>query len=425
VSEPASDNPAPRPKIISFIPPPGDWRKDLLCYDGSLKPRPNTANACHALTHAPEWTGVLGYDEFQDRILIGEAPPWGGAGNRAWTVADETATDSWFCAQGMDMRTATVRAAVHFAARQHRRNSLQEHLASLQWDGTGRVFDWLSIYLGAEDTPLIRSIGRCWLVSAVARAYQPGCQADHCLILEGEQGIRKSTALRTLARPEFFAEHVAQSLNDKESAMLLRGAWIVEFSELENLKKNSHERVKSFMTRRTDHYVRKYENVPIDVERSCVFCGTTNQENYLTDETGGRRFWPVRCRFAATQKLEEDRDQIWAEAVTLYRAGEAWHLSSAAEAAAAGEQAKRLDDEPWMEPILRYLEGREEVRVNEILTDKFGRHIYELTRADQNRVGCCLRRLGWLRTTDSNGRRSWHRPPEQSHKARLTRTRDY
>jgi hypothetical protein len=161
----------------------------------------------------------------------------------------------------------------------------------LHWDGVERLDRWLSTYLGADDSDYSRAVGSRWLISAVARTFQPGAKADCCLILEGPQGIRKSTALRTIAG-EYFTDELAD-LGSKDAAMQTRGVWIIELSELDSLSHAEVARIKAFMSRTTDRFRPPYGMRLVESPRQCVFAGTVNHGTYLRDETGGRRFWPI------------------------------------------------------------------------------------------------------------------------------------
>ena len=239
-------------------------------------------------------------------------------------------------------------------ARDIMHHPVRERLNGLKWDGTARLDSWLTDYLGVEPATgydaeksqahrYTSEVGLRWLISAVARVYQPGCKADHCLILEGPQGVGKSTAAATLALEDaWFADEIAD-LGTKDSAQDLRGKWIIELGELSALKRGEIERVKAFMSRKVDHYRPSYGRRSQDFPRQCVFIGITNADAYLGDETGGRRFWPVKVGKIDLEKLKADREQLWAEAVAAYRAGEKWWLDKATEALAR-ERAGRAPD---------------------------------------------------------------------------------
>ena len=189
---------------------------------------------------------------------------------------------------------------------------MRDYLKSLKWDSEPRIERWLIDYLGVGDSEFAWAVGKRWLISAVARIFQPGCQADHTLLLEGDQGIKKSTALRVLTGADWFTDHISD-LDSKDSRIDLHGKWIVELGELSAIRRSLTERVKSFLTATSDHFRPPYGRSAIDVKRQNVFAGSVNDENPFTDETGDRRFWPVRCGTIFTDKIAEHRDQIWAE----------------------------------------------------------------------------------------------------------------
>ena len=205
-----------------------------------------------------------------------------------------------------------------------------------------------STYLGVEDTDYSRAVGSRWLISAVARIFQPGAKADCCLILEGLQGIRKSTALRTIAG-EYFTDELAD-LGSKDAAMQTRGVWIIELSELDNLSHAEVARIKAFMSRATDRFRPPYGMRLVESARQCVFAGTVNHGTYLRDETGGRRFWPVVCGRIDVEGLGEVRDQLWAEAKARYQSGCPWWLDTPDLVQLASDQQEaRYEGDPWEE----------------------------------------------------------------------------
>jgi len=187
---------------------------------------------------------------------------------------------------------------------------IRSYLGSIRWDGVERLDSWPSTYLGVEDTAYVRAVGARWLISAVARIYQPGVKADCRLILEGPQGTRKSTALKTLAGSHFTDE--LADLGSKDSALQTRGVWIIELSELDTLSRSEVSRIKAFMSRTTDRFRPPYGKRLMESPRQCVFAGTVNHSSYLRDDTGGPRFWPVACGSINIDRLARDRDQFWA-----------------------------------------------------------------------------------------------------------------
>ena len=284
------------------------WKKDLL----RSKPPMNTtegrilpvlANAIAAFRHAPEWGGVLAFNEFGFGTVVLKPAPWGVVPKGEWTDHEDRLAAEWLQRQGILVSVDVAGQAVQTAARDHPFHPVKAYLQGLRWDGVERLDRWLSTYLGADDTDYSRAVGSRWLISAVARIFQPGAKADCCLILEGPQGIRKSTALRTIAG-EYFTDELAD-LGSKDAAMQTRGVWIIELSELDNLSHAEVARIKAFMSRTTDRFRPPYGMRLVESPRQCVFAGTVNHGTYLRDETGGRRFWPVVCGRIDVEGLAE------------------------------------------------------------------------------------------------------------------------
>jgi len=274
-------------------------------------------------------------------------------------------------------------------------------LQGLRWDGVERVDRWLWAYLGAEDTEYSRAVGSRWLVSAVARVLRPGAKADCCLILEGAQGIRKSTALRKLAG-EYFTDELAD-LGSKDAAMQTRGAWIIELSELARLSHSEVARIKAFMSRTTDRFRPPYGMRLVESPRQCVFAGTVNHSTYLRDETGGRRFWPVACGRIDVDGLTRDRDQLWAEAKARFDAGVVWWCRTGANG--RGQQVDRYEGDPWEEVIAPWVESQSSVSISEVLEKCLQKLQALWTQTDKNRASRCLRALGWERYRERHGSR--------------------
>ena len=223
-------------------------------------------------------------------------------------------------------------------------------------DGTARLDLWLMTYLGVADTHYARAVGARWLSSAVARIYIPGAKTDCVLILEGPQGIKKSSALMTLAEP-WFTDRLSD-LGSKDAAMETKGVWIIEVAELDSMSRTEVGAIKAFISRTHDRFRPPYGKRLVDLPRHCVFAGSVNPEGgYLKDATGGRRFWPVLCTTINVERLRADRDQLWAEARDRFRADEPWWLETLElNEAATREQDERYQGDAWEEPIQQYLE---------------------------------------------------------------------
>jgi predicted P-loop ATPase len=269
---------------------------------------------------------VLAFNEFGLGTVVLKPAPWGVVPKGEWTDHEDRLAAEWLQRQGILVSVDAAGQAVQTAARDHPFHPVRTYLDGLHWDGIERVEGWLTSYLGAEDTEYSRAVGTRWLISAVARVFRPGAKADCCLILEGPQGIRKSTALRTIAG-EYFTDELAD-LGSKDAAMQTRGVWIIELSELDNLGHAEVARIKAFMSRTTDRFRPPYGMRLIESPRQCVFAGTVNHGTYLRDETGGRRFWPAICGCIHVDALARDRDQLWAEAKVRFESGSVWWLET-------------------------------------------------------------------------------------------------
>lgn len=377
-----------------------DWRGLLDCVEGTNKPINNASNVAMALSNAPEWKGQIWTDMFRHQKM---------RETKQWSDDDTLEALMWLQREAgfKTVFKSSVDDGVSIVARMNGKHPLKDYLNGLEWDGHTRIDTWVIDYLGVNETELSRAVGRAWLVSAVARVLQPGCQADHCLILEGRQGARKSTALRSLAGREFFAEYGAANLTDKDAAILCHGVWIMEFSELGALKTTRTEAVKSFVTRVDDYYRPPYGKNAVSIPRSCVFAGTTNEDQYMDDDTGNRRYWPVQCTNILIDKIIRDRDQIWAEAVRAYQHGSIWHLTPSMEKQAREEQAKRLDVDPWMFAIESYVKNKVDTNIEDVLTKAINKEVVDTSPRDKQRAAKCLKSLKWIAYQTSDGRNRW------------------
>jgi predicted P-loop ATPase len=387
-----------------------DWRADLI-RSATGRILANLANAITALRGAPEWCGLLAFNEFALSVTTIRSTPWGHVAE--WSEQDDRLCANWMQHRGIQVKDVEVAKAVETVARDRSYHPVREYLEQLKWDGTGRLDQWLILYLGASQSELIQAIGSKWIISGVARIYKPGCKADHCLIIEGPQGSLKSSAVRELA-PEWFTDDMPE-LGTKDAALATIGAWIMELAELDAMTRADVSRIKAFISRSTDRFRPPYGRRMIESPRQCIFAGTVNSSQYLRDETGGRRFWPVTCGRINLDALRRDRDQLWAEAVTRYKRGESWWLEEPALIeAAAEEQETRYSADPWEEPIAAFLSNRTiPVTTADVLRLAIEKPRGQWTRADETRVGAILLRLGCTRgpREPTGSRRRTYEPP--------------
>lgn len=299
------------------------------------------ANAALLLAYDEEFRGYLHFNEVTKDVEVS-----GGIfANVSSMTLDVTVTDYLEQVHDLTLNVMEVGQRLLKTAVENSYDPLKDYLLGCQWDQTPRISDFLINYCGALQVDgnngslvdYLRAISRKWFISAVARALSPGSKVDTVLVLEGKQGIRKSSAFAVLGGTWFCDSQMV--LGNKDTQLLSGCSWIIELAELASLRKSDVEAQRAFLTSRIDKlrppYGRKIEEFP----RRCVFVGTTNSEQYLHDTTGNRRFWPVYCEAIDLNAIKRDRDQLWAEAVYAYRAGELWYFDTAADQHFAEQQA--------------------------------------------------------------------------------------
>ena len=386
------------------------WRGDLLLTP-TKQPKPLLRNAIIALRRAPEWDGVLAYDDFALATMAMKPPPWLKARDNTWTPQlwtdrDDTLTTDWLQAQGIGVPVTVGATAVEAVAKDASFHPVRDYLTGLTWDGTARIAGFAATHLGAEATAYHSEVSRCMFIAAVARIMRPGCKHEHMPILEAPQGKGKSKAIATLFSP-WFTDDLAE-LGTKDASMQVRAAWCIEVAELAAMTRGEIERVKAFVTRQVDRFRPSYGRRVIEVPRQSVFIGSTNADSYLKDETGARRFWPIRCGAINHEAIERDRDRLWAEAVSLFNAGRPWWLTDTAMVTQAREQqADRHQDDPWQPAISKYCEDRTDISIDEILSNLLGIERAKWTQTDQNRIARCLIQMGWKRYRGPRPMRAW------------------
>lgn len=275
---------------------------------------------------------------------------------------------------------------------------VRDYLDDQRWDGEPRIDRWLTTYGGAEDNKYTRAVGELLLIAAVRRVRQPGCKFDEMLVLECSQGTDKSSALRVLAvKPEWFTDDIPLDADAATAVEKLRNKWIAEASELNGMRKGQIEHHKSFLSRQADIARPAYGRLTVETPRQCVFIGTTNNDRYLRDETGNRRFWPVRIAAFNIAQLQRDRDQLWAEAAHYEALGRSIRLDPTLYALAAAEQEARRSDDPYV-AVFREALGDHEGKLKSIdAWTVLNIPVGQRTQVQSERLGAAMRELGWER----------------------------
>jgi predicted P-loop ATPase len=384
--------------------------------DGSGEPRPNLYNVMLGLRRDPRLHRLFAYDEMLRAPILCQPIPSETVNTECFSPrpvqdADVAALQELLQRTGLERIGKDVtHQGVDLRAAECAFHPVRAYLNRLAWDGTERLSTWLSTYLGAEPSEYHRGIGRMFLIAMVARIFEPGCKADYMLVLEGPQGAMKSTACAVLGG-EWFSDALPDVRNaGKDVAMHLNGKWLIEVAELSALDRAETAALKAFLTRCVERYRPSYGRKEVIEPRHCLFIGTTNKSTYLRDETGGRRFWPVKVGVIQIEQLIRDRDQLLAEATQLYRAGWPWWPDAQFEREhIAPEQEQRYDADAWEDPIIDWLGRRIEKRVliGQVAKDALNLQTDRLGRADQNRIKQVMERAGWKPGTRTGAGRWW------------------
>ncbi|KVL84976.1 VapE domain-containing protein [Burkholderia stagnalis] len=384
------------------------WEYDLVRTEkGTLLP--TLGNVHLILSNHKAWKGVIAQDDFAGRVVKRKAPPFPQGEAGEWTDMDDYRCTLWLSqTYGMNsVRSDIVMSAVLLVADATHFHDVREYLNGLEWDGVERVRAMPSTYLHVDDSEYVQLAFMKWMIAAVARVVEPGCKVDNVLILEGRQGWRKSTALKVLAGKQWFTDTPIQ-IGNKDTYAVMAGKWIIELAELDSLNKTDSSAAKSFFATETDRFRNFYGKRATDVHRQCVFAGSVNFDAYLKDESGNRRYWPLRCGgLVDIDGIARVRDQLWAEAVHLYREGVVWHVTEAERPLFEVEQAERYEGDVYEDVIGKQLEYAARTTMEEILRDVLKLDSSKWTLPEQRRIGKALKSLGWVRKRESTGSRGW------------------
>lgn len=395
-----------------------DWRRQLVRKDEKLVDF--LGNVYMIVRNHPTWAGVIWLDDFARRIVKRKPAPWDSARGFVpgveWSNEDSNRLGLWLAQrESLIVRSQeNLAAAVAWVATESRYHPVRDYLDGLVWDKRERLADWLTDYLGVKRSEYAMLAGRLFLIGMVARIYEPGCPMRFMPILEGAQFRGKSSAARILGG-EWFGD-TTLDLNNKDTYQLVQGRWLYEIGELDAFNRTEATRVKAFVSSQVDRFRAPYERAPRDWPRQTVFIGTTNQDEYFKDATGNTRYWPLRVEEVEQINLDglaAARDQLFAEAVALYRRAERWHPTREEQQRLfEPEQAEREIGDPWQSLIAKWLRdnGKMRVTATAILTDclKIEAGKIDGNRQMSTRVGIAMKRLNWIKRRNASGDRDYY-----------------
>lgn len=421
--------PPPPPDNATAEPPPeahhvnagrtDDW---ITLLDSSKTgPKSTVGNMVTILSNHDDWAGILAYDEFLESPVLLKPPPFaldygGGRGKGELEDADDGRIATWLGRNyHISPSVSTIMTAVLTVSKNNPIHPVREYVQGLRWDGTERISSWFSKYLGVKQSKLIEQVGRWFLISMIARVFKPGCQVDTVVIFEGVQGSFKSSMLRILASP-WFTDELPNIKDAQAVGQNLRGVWLCELGELTAILWQSNETVKRVLSQREDRYRPSYGRRVRAFPRQCVFAGTTNRDDYLSDPTGHRRWIPVRVGTIDLPALQRDRDQLLAEAYEAFISGGVWWAQDDQERKELADRAKsREAGDAWHPVIAEYVSSeRVQNRLYQRAVDPEGCQCAYITvaeilseclkldpgrwgKSETMRAGDVLRSLSWRR----------------------------
>lgn len=394
-------------------------------------------NAAVLFREDPAWKGVLCYDVFRRGKAKRRPIPRFGLDElsadyveqsdykrpEAWSEMDTTDARIYLQQSGIMLSLEDTRAALDRVAFETPYHPLQEYLKGLKWDGKKRIDRFFETYLGAGKQPpeYLRGVSRMFLLSMVARAMQPGCKVDYMPVVYGFQGDSKSMAFEVLAGgDEFFSDDLPSiGEHNVRTSMHLRAKWLIEVAEMDAFNKAEVETLKSFISRKREKYTPLHAREEVDEPRTCVFCGSTNEPEFLKDATGNRRYWPIRViRIMDVEGIRRDRDQLFAEALAAFQAGEPWWPTTEFRKNYAEiEQAASLERDPREHAVWKWLQGRrkegftvEKTHGLEVWVEALQGNASQFDPGKARQVGRLLNIMGFTRHNDGNSR-LWKPPP--------------
>ena len=404
------------------------WIPELIYKDGEIKSC--LSNVYQVLANHPAWKGVIAFDEMSLCTVKRKPPPYAEGRVGEWDAQDDTFTAMWISrTYGFTPASVMVLEVVEALGKTNKWHPVREWLRSLKWDGTKRLNNWLTKYLGVPFSPYSKRVAAWWLMGLVKRIFAPGTKFDYCLVLSGPQGKKKSTTFAVLGG-EWFGD-AELDLSSKDSMIGLRGKMIHEFAELGSLTRSDEKRQKSFLSRTVDEYRPPYGTRLVRALRQLVFGGSTNEHEWNKDPTGGRRFWPVDCLFDEIdiEGLRSVRDQLFAEALARIDAGERYWPTAEEQRTHFDVEQLRVEQQDSIIDAIHdwvFVATRAEFSLFDVASDCLKLDAAKLTRDLQIRIGVALRKLGCTRVERRNGMiRFWYKPPVRNEASSTTGQADW
>ena len=394
--------------------PEADWMSKYDRHPKTEAIYQNTSNVRVALDNDPALRGLVTYNRMRDEFVLNRAVPGTpGCGEYPRPFDDDDLPDIQAHLQHScylpNVGPRPVTDAFRGWAKAHSFHPIKDYLEALVWDEKERLPSFLSVYHGAANGAYEQAVGTMFLISMVARIYQPGCQCDYTLVLEGKQGAGKSTFCRLLAGEQFSSSSLPTDLSIKDASHHIGGFWLMEFPELASMIRTEPAALKSFLTRRSEKFRPVYKTATVDRPRQCVFVGTTNNETYLRDVTGDRRYWPVKVDKLDRDALIRDRDQLLAEGVHRFKAGEHWWPEEGfEEVTIQPEQSARFEEDGWRDDVEDFVKFKSITTIADVARG-IGLSINEIGKTSvHNRLRVILSRIGWVKDGRTvSGRTRW------------------
>jgi putative DNA primase/helicase len=357
----------------------------------------NVLNVVKILDRWEPLRKILWFDEFFQRVMTVKE---GDNKVREWRDVDDIDLTVYLQEKlGLQKMTErVVRSAVELVAYRNTRNEPKDWMESLAWDQQPRIEAFFAQAFGTEDNEYTTAASRNWWIAMIARVYDPGCKFDNMVVLEGRQGKFKSTALDIIGGKWFM--EATETIGHKDFLQSLNGKLLVEIAELDSFSKADIRSIKKTISCRVDTYRASFGRRAQDFKRRCVFVGSTNEDEYLEDSTGGRRFWPIKTGTIDLNLIREHRDQLFAEAVHKFKAGASWWVMPAL---AGEEQESRRRADAWEDVVLPWLSGRDNVKLHDVATGCLNLPVSQFDKRAQMRLGAVMRCLGWIRKTERRG----------------------